>query len=156
MQTFITHSAEETFELGRQLAEALEATTVVFLEGDLGTGKTVFAKGIAAGLGIDPNDVSSPTFTLMSDYEGRMKLYHVDLYRLDDPRHVLDHLGLDEAMTEDAVIVIEWAERLEGLTCESGYHVTFEWIDDTTRRIQIESLSAAQDVMLQLAGEADS
>ncbi|MCS6804728.1 MAG: tRNA (adenosine(37)-N6)-threonylcarbamoyltransferase complex ATPase subunit type 1 TsaE [Acidobacteriota bacterium] len=156
MQTFTTHSAEETFELGRQLGEAIEAATVFFLEGDLGTGKTTFAKGIAAGLGIDPNDVNSPTFTLMSDYDGRMKLYHVDLYRLDDPQHALDHIGLDEAMLETAVIVIEWAERLAGFTCEAGYRVCFQWIDDSTRRIEIEPLGDAPEVVLQFAGETNS
>jgi tRNA threonylcarbamoyladenosine biosynthesis protein TsaE len=156
MQTFTTHSAEETFDLGRQLGMAIQATTVFLLEGDLGTGKTVFAKGIAAGLDIDPNDVNSPTFTLMSDYDGRMKLYHVDLYRLDDPQDALDHLGLGEAMMEDAVTVIEWAERLEGLICESGYRVTFRWIDDSTRRIQIDPLGEASEIALALPGETAS
>ncbi len=106
-QTIITKSSDDTFELGRQMAEPLQSRTVFLLEGDLGSGKTTFTKGVAAGLEIDPRDVHSPTFTLVSEHEGRLKLYHIDLYRLDDPRDAFDHLGLDEAMSDEAVTVIE-------------------------------------------------
>ncbi|MBI3952282.1 MAG: tRNA (adenosine(37)-N6)-threonylcarbamoyltransferase complex ATPase subunit type 1 TsaE [Acidobacteria bacterium] len=143
MQTVITTSAEETFELGRRLSEPIQSQAVFLLEGDLGSGKTTFAKGVAAGLDIDPRDVNSPTFTLVSEHEGRLKLYHVDLYRLDNPQDALDHLGLAEALNEDAVTLIEWAEKLEDLTFEVGYWIRFKWIDETTRQISIEPIGNA-------------
>jgi tRNA threonylcarbamoyl adenosine modification protein YjeE len=91
-----THSEAETADVGRDLARRLGAGDVVLLYGDLGAGKTAFVKGLAEGLGAARDDVSSPTFTLMQEYRGgRLTLFHVDLYRLDDPREVAD-LGLDE------------------------------------------------------------
>jgi tRNA threonylcarbamoyladenosine biosynthesis protein TsaE len=139
-QTVITKSPAETFELARQMAESIQSKTVFLLEGDLGSGKTTFAKGIAAGLDIDPRDVNSPTFTLVSDYQGRMKLYHVDLYRLDNPQDAFDHLGLGDIANEDAVTVIEWAEKLEGFTFDVGHWVKFKWIDEMRREITIEPI----------------
>jgi len=144
MQTITTRSAEETFDLGRQMAESIQSKTVFLLEGDLGSGKTTFAKGVAAGLDIDPRDVISPTFTLMADYEGRLRLYHVDLYRLDNPQDAFDHLGLGDVLSEEAVTIIEWAEKLQDLTIEVGYWVRFKWIDETTREISIESIGDAR------------
>jgi tRNA threonylcarbamoyladenosine biosynthesis protein TsaE len=112
-QALTTHSEAETAAAGRALAEGLAAGSVVLLFGDLGAGKTAFVRGLAEGLGASPDDVSSPTFTLMQEYRGgRVPLLHVDLYRLDDPREV-DDLGLDE-LGEDAVLAIEWAEKLPG------------------------------------------
>jgi tRNA threonylcarbamoyladenosine biosynthesis protein TsaE len=143
MQTVTTTSPEATFDLGRQMAESIQSKTVFLLEGDLGSGKTTFAKGVAAGLEIDPRDVISPTFTLMADYEGRMKLYHVDLYRIDHPQDVFDHLGLGDVMNEEAVAIIEWAEKLEDFPVEAGYWIRFQWIDEATREITIEPIGDA-------------
>src|SRR5215831_15928097 len=107
----ITRSAQETFQLGVWIGEALRGPAIFLLRGDLGVGKTVFAKGMAAGLGIDPADVTSPSFTLVNVHEGRLRFYHVDLYRLDSGS--TGGLGLDEMFEEpDAVVAIEWAERL--------------------------------------------
>lgn len=106
-----THSESETAAAGRELASTLSAGDVVLLYGDLGAGKTAFVKGLAEGLGVSRDQVSSPTFTLMQEYRGgRLTLFHVDLYRLDDPREI-DDLGLDE-IGEDGVRAIEWAEKL--------------------------------------------
>src|ERR1044071_8180653 len=91
---FITHSAEETFELARRIGERATGGEVFLLHGDLGAGKTVFAKGIGAGLGIDPVDVTSPTFTLVNMYEGRLRFYHIDLYRLETG--ACQSLGIEE------------------------------------------------------------
>jgi len=106
-----TTAEEETAALGRDLASGLEAGDVVLLFGDLGAGKTAFARGLAEGLGIAPEAVSSPTFTIVQEYRGgRLPLWHVDLYRLHDAREI-DDLGLEE-IAADGVLAIEWAERL--------------------------------------------
>jgi tRNA threonylcarbamoyladenosine biosynthesis protein TsaE len=108
--TVITHSESETMAAGRDLAAALEPGQTVLLFGDLGAGKTAFVRGLAEGLGIDPAEVSSPTFTIIQEYRGaRGMLLHVDLYRLQ-PMEV-DDLGLDE-LGAGAIVAIEWAERL--------------------------------------------
>ena len=108
---FVTRSAEETFALARNIGKQLKGREVFLLTGDLGAGKTVFAKGLAAGLGIDPADVTSPTFTLVNSYEGRLRFYHIDLYRLDAGAH--HGLGLEEIFDDEAgVTAVEWAERL--------------------------------------------
>jgi tRNA threonylcarbamoyladenosine biosynthesis protein TsaE len=108
---FLTASAEETFELAYSIGERVNQPTIFLLDGELGTGKTVFAKGIAAGLEIDPAEVNSPTFTIINQYQGRMRMYHIDLYRIEGDE--IRQLGLEEILEEpDSVIVIEWAERL--------------------------------------------
>ena len=108
---FITRSAEETFELGQKIGEQLNSRTVFLLSGDLGAGKTVFAKGVAEGLDIDSTEVTSPTFTLVHEYRGgRLPLVHVDLYRLD--RADLDEIGLDQDLALTGVVAIEWPDRL--------------------------------------------
>jgi len=104
--------AAATERFGAALAPLLCAGDVVALYGDLGAGKTAFVKGLAEGLGVAREEVSSPTFTLVQEYRGgRLTLYHVDLYRLDDPREVAD-LGLDE-IAAGGVLAIEWAEKLD-------------------------------------------
>lgn len=108
---WLTASEEETRALGRELAEELEPDGVLLLSGDLGSGKTVLAQGVAQGLGIDPGEVQSPTFNLIREHRGsRGALIHVDLYRLD-PEQV-GGLGLEELLAGPGVKVVEWAERL--------------------------------------------
>lgn len=110
MKTFETHSEEETIELGRRIASELPKRAVVLLIGNLGAGKTTLAKGIISGLGAaDPDEVASPTFTLIHEYGGG-RVYHVDLYRLDTPAQVAT-LGLEEILDRDAVVLIEWGEK---------------------------------------------
>jgi tRNA threonylcarbamoyladenosine biosynthesis protein TsaE len=106
-----TGSDEETAAVGRALGETLSPGAVIHLFGDLGAGKTVFVRGLAAGLGIDPDEVSSPTFTLIQEYrgQGRHPLFHVDLYRLAGAE--VDDLGLD-ALAVEGIVAIEWANRL--------------------------------------------
>lgn len=103
----MTRSVRETFELGKALACTLVNGSIVKLEGRLGAGKTVFAKGIASGLGID-EEITSPTFTLLKEYEGRLKLRHFDLYRIKDAEE-LRETGLYESLGDEGVCVIEWA-----------------------------------------------
>ena len=132
-----TASEEETAALGREVAASLQAGDVVLLYGDLGAGKTAFTKGLAEGLGVSRHEVSSPTFTLMQEYRGgRLPLFHVDLYRLNDPREIED-LGLDE-IAADGVLAIEWAEKLPARLKPSRYiDVTIAHGDGDRRTILI-------------------
>jgi len=107
----ISNSEAETRGIGATIAVGLQPGAVLLLSGDLGAGKTALSRGLAEGLGIDPDEVTSPTFTLVHEYRGgRLPLIHVDLYRLD--RADLDEIGLDQDVAEKGVVVVEWAERL--------------------------------------------
>ncbi len=108
----LTNSEEETSAIGERLGASLRQGDVVLLYGELGAGKTAFVRGLARGLGASPEDVSSPTFTLIQEYAGRVTLYHVDLYRLE-PKEIPD-LGLEDLVLGDGVVAIEWAERWPG------------------------------------------
>jgi len=108
--TFTTHSEDETIDLARRFASRLGPGDVVLLEGDLGAGKTAFVRGLALGLDLDADAVSSPTFTLIQEYRGAPGLYHVDLYRLQGAE--IDDLGLDELIAGEAIVAVEWAEKM--------------------------------------------
>src|SRR6266545_6640922 len=108
-----THNAEETFNLGKQIGATLTGGEILLLHGPLGAGKTIFVKGVAAALNIDPEDVTSPSFTLVNPYEGRLPLFHIDLYRLNEGASAAHAVDLEELLADErAVVVIEWAERL--------------------------------------------
>lgn len=134
MHTLVTHSEAETVDAGRQLAARLGRGSVVLLFGDLGAGKTALVRGLAQGLGADPEQVSSPTFTLIQEYSGRIRLYHVDLYRVA-PAEV-DDLGLDELGDGQGVVAIEWADRLPRAV-GGAVEIRIEDLGDDTRRIAI-------------------
>src|SRR5436190_16152007 len=110
--TTISHSFQETFDIAKSLGESLTEPAIFFLEGNLGAGKTVFAKGLICGLGQpDPDDIPSPSFTLINEYLLRFKVFHVDLYRLETVQD-LQSLDLEEILAEPAVIIVEWAQKL--------------------------------------------
>jgi len=135
--THTTHAESETADAGRALAQSLRPGAVIFLIGDLGAGKTAFVRGLAEGLGVPAEEVSSPTFTLVQEYRGgRLPLFHVDLYRLNDPREI-DDLGLDE-IAEEGVLAIEWAEKMR-TTPPDVVRVTIDHVSDRERRITVES-----------------
>ena len=135
---FITRSAEETFELAYRIGEAISEPAVFLLEGDLGVGKTVFAKGIGAGLDIDPAEVNSPTFTLVNAHDGRMRMYHLDLYRIEGGAGEVYELGLEEMLSElDAVVVIEWPERLGAFAIPNAYRVEISDLGADERNITV-------------------
>lgn len=121
---FVTHSEEETIAVGRELAALLPESAVVSLAGDLGAGKTTLVKGIAAArAGVDPDEVSSPTFTLVHEYGASPRLvYHIDLYRLETARE-LATLGLEELDERPALILIEWANRFTRLPLEITHRI---------------------------------
>jgi tRNA threonylcarbamoyladenosine biosynthesis protein TsaE len=130
----LTNSEEETEAAGERFASSLAAGDVVLLYGDLGAGKTAFVRGLARGLGACDDDVSSPTFTLIQEYAGRATLYHVDLYRLE-PAEV-DDLGLEELLSGDGIVAIEWAERWRGRP-DGALEVRLEHAGEDQRRIKI-------------------
>jgi len=136
VKSFETHSDEETIALGRQLAGELPKRGVVLLIGNLGAGKTTLAKGIISGLGAaEPEDVASPTFTLIHEYnDGR--LFHIDLYRLDTPQQVAT-LGLDELLDRDALVLVEWGERFPGLFPKERIEIRLQPLSESVRQITI-------------------
>jgi tRNA threonylcarbamoyladenosine biosynthesis protein TsaE len=110
---WISRNAEDTFKFGHAIGERLTGGEILLLSGPLGAGKTILVKGIARMLGIDPEEVTSPSFTLVNPHQGRLVLYHIDLYRLEEGASAAAAVDLDELlMDENAVIIIEWAERL--------------------------------------------
>ena len=133
MTSRVTSSEAETAAAGRALAARLAPGSVVLVEGPLGAGKTAFVRGLAGGLGCDEAEVSSPTFTLVQEYRGRIRLQHVDLYRLA-PREV-DDLALDE-LAEDAAVAVEWPDRWHDAP-QDAIRVTIEPLGDSTRRIAV-------------------
>ena len=110
---FTSVSPQQTFELGNEIVSRLKGGEILLLSGPLGAGKTILVKGICAALGIDDEEVTSPSFTLVNPYDGRLRLYHLDLYRLDEGASAAHAVDIDDLLAdEDSVIVIEWAERM--------------------------------------------
>ena len=125
MQLFETKGPEETYQFGKELGEKATPGQVYCLDGDLGTGKTVFAQGFAAGLGID-GPVNSPTFTILQVYEnGRLPLYHFDVYRIADPEE-MDEIGYEDCFYGEGFCLVEWSELIEELIPEDAIHITIE------------------------------
>jgi len=146
MATFISHSPAETESLGEQLGRAARRGLVIALTGDLGAGKTQFVRGLARGLGI-AGRVHSPTFTLVNEYGGgRLKLFHLDLYRLETAHQILG-AGIEDYLSPDGVAVMEWAERLEAGSWkpevgERFVRVKIEIIGETDRKIIYDDFGA--------------
>jgi tRNA threonylcarbamoyladenosine biosynthesis protein TsaE len=137
-QTFQTSSEEEMIALGEHIASLLPRRAVVFLCGDLGAGKTTLTKGIAKGLGAaDPDEVSSPTFTLIHEYGSPARVYHIDLYRIETERQ-LASLGLDELFDREALVVIEWPEKFA------------RWLPGEAILIRIASAGDGRTITLQM------
>ena len=134
-----TLSADETRQLGQKIGTLIKLPLIIALRGDLGSGKTAFVQGLAKGLEVpDGYYITSPTFTLINEYPGRMSLVHVDLYRLESIDD-LEDLGLDELLYGQAVIAIEWAEKLTGRQPAEQLLVTMEIIDDECRKLTLDA-----------------
>ena len=149
-QIFHTRSGEETIALGRELAKLLQPPKMLVLRGDLGAGKTTLVKGIAAALGAaDEEEITSPTFTLIHEYQGNMAeadaacasrevlLYHLDLYRIEGQRQ-LDTLGIEELMTSESILLIEWGEKFPWLVAHSDGEIVINTISGDERRITLQ------------------
>jgi tRNA threonylcarbamoyladenosine biosynthesis protein TsaE len=145
----ISNSPEETQALGQALGSIAKDGDVFLLGGGLGVGKTCLTQGIAWGLDIK-QPARSPTFVLVTELQGRLKLYHADLYRLDSLEEVLD-LGLGEYLEEDGVLVVEWAEKAPEAFPVDHMWITLEWLTQTTRKINLfPSGHRYQDVLVKL------
>jgi tRNA threonylcarbamoyladenosine biosynthesis protein TsaE len=131
-------SVQETIQFGKQLGQQLTGGEVLALTGDLGTGKTVLTRGIALGLGIPMDQVSSPTFTLIQEYPGSIPLIHVDLYRLERPSEIFA-LGLEEYFTPSTIVIIEWAERFPQILPSD--HIAIRLEHGETEDIRLLSVS---------------
>jgi tRNA threonylcarbamoyladenosine biosynthesis protein TsaE len=132
-----TKSPEQTMHLGRICGEMLPPGSVIALIGDLGSGKTVFVKGVAQGVGvIDEKEITSPSFVLVNEYQGRLPIYHVDLYRLHHRREVED-LGWEELISSSGVTLIEWAEKVLPLLPKERMEVHFEWVNAVERKLML-------------------
>jgi tRNA threonylcarbamoyladenosine biosynthesis protein TsaE len=143
MGTLISNSPADTEALGEQFGRAARRGWVIALSGDLGAGKTQFVKGLARGLGISAR-VHSPTFTLVAEYDGgRLKLFHLDLYRLETPEQILS-AGIEEFLQPDGVAVIEWAERLTGFKKPGTdwKNAQIEILNETDRKITYDDFGA--------------
>lgn len=135
---FISQSPEETVAKGRELAAQLRAPAIVLLQGELGSGKTTLTKGIISGLGAArEEDVTSPTFTLVHVFHNHCKVYHVDLYRVEDA-HDFETLGLEDVLTEQAIVIVEWPERFALRTDWPVVRISLEHLEPDARRITIE------------------
>lgn len=136
VKEIISDSANETFKLGIELGEASKPGSIFALYGELGTGKTVIAKGIAKGMGIK-EDVTSPTFLLLEEYISKKTLYHFDLYRIE-AAHEFDELNFEDYWAGEGVSVIEWAEKAGDRIPADSIKIYLKWIDESRRKIVIE------------------
>lgn len=137
-------SEADTFALGERIGADLVGGEIILLDGPLGAGKTVLVKGIAHSLAVDEEDVTSPSFTLVNPYEGRLLLYHIDLYRLDEGASAAHAVDLDEILTDEkAVVVIEWAQRLGRYPVpDNAWRISIQGDGDAARLISITMLES--------------
>lgn len=136
-----TTSVETTHALGAALGRSLMGGVAIGIVGPLGAGKTHLVKGIAAGNGaVDPRKITSPTFTLIHEYPGRLRLYHVDAYRLRGPSELIA-LGFDELIGSDSVVAVEWADRVRAAMPTDTLWIEMTSLDETSRRLALEAVS---------------
>ena len=146
--TLATASATETRRLGERCGSLLRTPLVICLIGDLGSGKTVFVQGLARGLDVSTDyAVTSPSFTLINEYPGRFKLFHVDLYRLGTQAD-LDDLGLMEILHGEGIAAVEWADKLAGGAVADRLEIRFEFGDDDHRRLHVVAYGQASLILL--------
>jgi tRNA threonylcarbamoyladenosine biosynthesis protein TsaE len=145
--SWITTSPAATETLGTLLGRAFIGGEVIALIGPLGAGKTCFVRGIARGLGILPEDVASPTFTLVHEYDGRLPMVHIDLFRVD-AAEALNDLGLEEYLESAAVTVIEWADKTFALLPRDHLRITMEPVADDSRQITLSPFGSRYETLV--------
>jgi tRNA threonylcarbamoyladenosine biosynthesis protein TsaE len=137
---YITHSPEETIELGAKLARQLPHPCLVIMQGELGSGKTTLVKGIVSGLGVArQEEVTSPSFTLVHEYGRERKVYHADLYRIEGAREQ-STLGLEDLLEQEATVIVEWGEKLLDQGSGAQVRIRMELLEGEDRRVTIEGL----------------
>ena len=137
----VSRSADETKEIGRAVGEAVTGGTIVLLIGQLGAGKTTLTQGLAAGLGVTAY-TKSPSFVLVNEYEGRLPLFHMDLYRIDDPAEAWE-LGLSDYLSHDGVLAVEWADRAASIFPDDRLEIRIDYIADSERRLTVAGRGGA-------------
>lgn len=146
----VTRTPKETIQLGKDLGQLLRPGEVVALIGELGAGKTTLAKGIAVGAGVaDEREVTSPTFVLVNEYQGRIPVYHADLYRLQEEIEVAD-LGWEEFIFGQGISLLEWAEKIPGILPEERIEVRISWVGPSERKFRISGKGAQAKIILRL------
>jgi len=147
-----TRSPDETQKLGEKIGSLLKSPMAIALTGDLGSGKTAFVQGLAQGLEVPPDYyITSPTFTLVNEYPGRLRLFHIDLYRLDHGDD-LEDIGLYDILEGQGVVAIEWAEKLSGDLLPNSLALHFDIIDDDTREITVVAAGQEAVVLIKALG----
>jgi tRNA threonylcarbamoyladenosine biosynthesis protein TsaE len=141
-RVFVTHSTEETIQRGREIGRRLQPPVLILLSGDLGAGKTTLTKGIVNGLGAaQEEEVTSPTFTLVHKYDRGARVYHVDLYRIASP-HDFETLGLEELFDENAVVIVEWPDKLILKIDWPLLRINLEHVSEDERRMSVEDAAS--------------
>lgn len=154
--SLVSKSVEETVSVGKRLGALLQGGDFVALQGELGAGKTQLAKGIAEGLGVDPSiPVTSPTYTLLNVYSGRLPFYHFDLYRLHGGQDLLD-LGFDEYFHGDGICLVEWAERLQEMLPDDYLLITMSHVGDDCRSLSFTPSGSRGEQLIRLLMDDDN
>lgn len=145
--TVVTGSPEETRRLGEIIGGLMTGGELVAIDGELGSGKTIFVKGLAYGLGIKDKDVSSPTFVFVHEYKGRLTLYHADLYRINRASDVED-LGLFDFIGGEGIVACEWADRAGGLLPDNRIDIELTYLDNDNRKIALKGSAGVHEKIL--------
>lgn len=138
----VSHSEEETLTLAKKIVQTFKKGDVVVLTGELGSGKTIFAKGLAIGLGHTEDVLTSPSYTIVNEYSGDNPVYHFDMYRLNDISE-LREIGWEDYLQKEGLIVVEWGEKIEEALPENYYQVDFKIINESEREIIFSIMSKA-------------
>lgn len=147
--TVTTNSPEQTKALGKAIGHVIDSKTIIAMVGDLGSGKTIFVQGLAVGMGISPETyITSPTYTLINEYQGRMPLYHADFYRLNEADEEVEHLGFTDLLNKDAVVAIEWADRLDHLNIGDHLMVAFTILKNDQRTVTLTAYGPSYQILL--------